>query len=321
MKRKVDRRCFLTTATVAGASLLRFSQSADCAPRPERRNAIPIVDTHQHIWDLSKFKLAWQANEEYRPLARNFLLKDYAKATEGLDVVKTVYMEVDVPVEQQSAEAEYVIELCKQTDNRVVAAVISGRPSTDLFEPYVQRFAKSPYIKGVRDILWGKDPDYFLGRQYLQGIRLLGDLGMRFDIEIQSSGLPAAAKLIKACPATRFIIDHCGNPDMKSEDISTWRRDVGVIAKHENVVVKISGLLSNVKDESWKPEDLAPVINHLWEVFGTDRVMFGSDWPVCTLKGSYRRWFDAVQTVVGDRSEADQRRLFHDNALRVYQLT
>ena len=94
-----------------------------------------------------------------------------------------------------------------------------------------------------------------------------------------------------------------------------------MIVKHENVVVKISGLLSNVKDESWKPEDLAPVINHLWEVFGTDRVMFGSDWPVCTLKGSYRRWFDAVQTVVGDRSEADQRRLFHDNALRVYQLT
>lgn len=317
--RSVDRRSFLTAAA-AGASFVPLSQRAHSAPNPEGKAAMPIVDTHQHLWDLSKFTLAWHEIDEYRPLARNFLLKDYAEVTVGLNVVKTIYMEVDVPLKQQAAEANYVIALCEQTDNQVVAAVISGRPGTNLFEPYVRRFAKSPHITGVRDILYGKGSGYFLDRQYIQGIRLLGELGLRFDVEIQSGGLPSVAKLIDACPGTQFVLDHCGNPDIQSGDISAWRQDVAAIAKYDRVVVKISGLLTGMKDEHWQPDDLAPAINHLWEVFGPERVMFGSDWPVCTLKGSYRRWFDAVQEIVSNRPEADLRRLFHDNALRVYDL-
>ena len=151
-----------------------------------------IVDTHQHLWDLSKFTLAWHASEECRPLARNFLLKDYAEATEGLDVVKTIYMEVDVPARQQAAEANYVIDLCEQTDNHVVAAVISGRPGTNLFEPYVRRFAKSPHIKGVRDILYGKEPEYFLPEE-------LAALEFAHGIDLQTILLSSEDKCASHC--------------------------------------------------------------------------------------------------------------------------
>ena len=321
MKSTPDRRGFLEAAAATSASLVAFPQAAQGTPAQGDRGMVPIVDTHQHLWDLSKFTLAWQQGEEVQPLVRNFLLEDYAAATEGINVVKTIYMEVDVALEQQSAEANYIIELCRRSDNNVVAAVISGRPGSESFESYVRRFARSQYIKGIRDILHGKAPDYFLDQQYLRGIRLLGELGLRFDIEIHASGLPAAAKLIDACPDTQFILDHCGNPGIKSGDISAWRREVAAIAERENVVVKISGLLSSVADERWTADDLAPVLNHLWNVFGPERLMFGSDWPVCTLKGTLRRWFDAVQAIVSDRPEVDQRRLFHDNAVRVYELT
>ncbi len=284
---------------------------------------IPIVDTHVHLWDLDRFRLRWIEAGEYREIARNYSLEDYRQETRGHDVVKAVYMEVDVEPSQQAAEAEYIIELCRaNADGPLAAAVISGRPATDGFKAYLMRFRDSPYIKGVREVL--AEPrtprGYRLDPAFLRGVRLLGELGLCFEIALRRDELADAAKLAAACPGTRFVLDHCGNPDLRAGDLEPWKRDLAAVARRENVVCKVSGFVTTAEKGTWTPEDLAPVIDHAYEVFGPGRVMFGSDWPVCNLSATFGQWVDALAEVVRGRGERELRLLFHDNAARFYGL-
>jgi L-fuconolactonase len=281
---------------------------------------IPIIDTHQHLWDLSRFRLPWITEDS--PLGRDYLMQDYLRETEGLGVAKTVYMEVDVDPVQQMEEAEYVIRLCGQNDNPMAGAVISGRPASDEFEAYIRRFADSPYIKGVRQVLHGSaPPGYCLTPEFVRGIRLLGDLGLSFDICIRPGELPDAAKLADLCPDTRFILDHCGNANVQEKDRSQWDGDIAEVARRENVVCKISGIVASARPGAWGPEDLSPIILHCAQVFGPDRILFGGDWPVCMLAATLRQWVEALRQIVGGWTEEEQRKLFHDNAARFYGLT
>src|SRR5262245_41164136 len=173
-------------------------------PKPERnRRMIPIIDTHQHLWDLTIFRLPWQQGNA--KLARSFVMRDYLEATAGLNVVKSIYMEVDVEPSQQPAEADHVIEICRRRDTPMVAAVISGRPASDGFKDYITRYRSSPFIKGVRQVLHGPEtpPGYCLDERFKSGIRLLGSLGLSYDICIRAAELSDAAKLIDSCPETR----------------------------------------------------------------------------------------------------------------------
>jgi predicted TIM-barrel fold metal-dependent hydrolase len=125
---------------------------------------------------------------------------------------------------------------------------------------------------------------------------------------------------VDACPQTRFILDHCGNAAVTDPDREPWRRAIGEIARRERVVCKISGIVANAAHGSWRPADLAPFVNHCLAEFGPDRVMFGGDWPVCTLNASYRQWVEALREIVTGRPLADRRKLWHDNAVRFYGL-
>jgi L-fuconolactonase len=314
---RTDRRAFLKQ----GAALVSAWAAGSAAAAPGGAAPVPIVDTHQHLWDLMKFRLPWITKGSH--LDRNFLMSDYLKATEGLNVVKTVYMEVDVDPAQQTAEAEYVLDLCRRADNPMAAAVISGRPASEDFARYIRRFKDSAYIKGVRQVLHGEGtpPGYCLDKNFIRGIRLLGDLGMSFDLCLRPGELPDGAKLVDACPGTRFILDHCGNADVKTSDtnLQKWKKDMAEVAKRKNVVCKVSGIVAGAP-EKWTADDLAPAVRHTLEVFGPDRVMFGGDWPVCTLAATFRQWVEALRAIVADRPDAERRKLFHDNAVRVYRL-
>jgi L-fuconolactonase len=335
MNRTSDRREFLNrTALALVASWVAAEVSeAQERERPDQTKPqtgfgpkgqpekLPIIDTHQHLWDLARFRLPWI--KEGEPLAKNHLMDDYLKATAGLNVVKTIYMEVDVDPAQQQAEVEYVLDLCKRIDNPMAAAVVSGRPASEGFARYVTPFRDSPYIKGLRQVLHVKSTPagYCLDDKFIKGIRLLGELGLSFDLCMRAPELPDAAKLIDACPHTRFILDHCGNADVKAKDRTQWQKDMADLAKRKNLVVcKVSGIVASAKPGGWTADDLAPIINHTLEVFGPDRVMFGGDWPVCTLAATFRQWVEALQSIVRQRSEEEHRKLFHDNAVRVYNL-
>jgi L-fuconolactonase len=280
---------------------------------------LPIIDTHQHLWDLRLVHLPWV--RAGTPLARSFTPADYRQAVAGLNVVKAVYMEVDVTPEQQQFEADWIWHLCRRGETPTVAAVVSGRPGTDPFAAYVEQFKGDKFVKGVRRVLHGggTPPGTCLKPEFVRDIRLLGTLGLSFDLCVRPAEIPDATKLTEACPDTRFILDHCGNPDLTKPDLADWKRDVAALAKRPNVVCKVSGFVAGAKP-GWAADDLAPVVNHVAEAFGPDRVLFGGDWPVCTLRATFRQWVEALRAIVAGRPRAEQVKLFHDNAARFYGL-
>jgi L-fuconolactonase len=293
-------------------------------PNVDAQASLPIVDTHEHLWDLTKFNLPWTKGNEV--LGRSFVTKDYLEATQGLNLVKSVYMEVDVDPAQQVQEAEYVIDLCKRNDNPMVGAVISGRPASGEFRAYIMKFKDSPYIKGVRQVLHGESnpAGFCLDKQFVKSVQLLGELGMSFYLCLRSGELADGEKLVAQCPRTRFVVDHCGNMDVQEADPKPrqiWMDGMKSLAQHDNVVCKISGIIVTAKKD-WKAADLAPNMRFSMETFGPDRRMFAGDWPVCTLRASFRQWVAALKEIVREMNMplADQKKLFHDNAVKFYSL-
>ena len=296
---------------------------------------LPIVDTHQHLWDLTKFNLPWTA--DLPQLNRSFVTSDYLAATADVNVVKAIYMEVDVAPDQQVAEAEHLIALSQSDEHPTVGAVISGRPGTSGFRDYINRFKDSPYIKGIRQVLHAPDvpSDYCLSADFVSDIQFLGESGLRFDICMRPADLLNGAKLADLSPNTQFILDHCGNADPNIVNGSTapdtsgenpyahtheqWMNDMATLGERTNVVCKVSGIVARVQP-GWTPDDLAPTINHCLDSFGPDRVVFGGDWPVCTLGASYAEWASALRAVIATRPEAEQRKLLSENAERLYSV-
>lgn len=319
-----NRRRFLHTVGLGAAAVTVGRQTFEeaCAKDSAVTETIPIIDTHQHLWDTTKFTLPWHKGEDTKPLQKSFVMSDYLEATKGLNVVKTVYMEVDVSPEQQVAEAAYVIDLCTRGDNPMKAAVISGRPGTPGFEPYIRKLAQSKFIKGVRQVLHGDSTPagYCLQPNFVDSIKLLGELGLSFDLCLRSGEVLDAVKLVDQCPKTRFILDHCGNMSVSSTDAvarAKWLQGMKEMAARPNTVCKVSGIIVTA-NKGWKPDDLAPNINDTINTFGDDRVMFAGDWPVCTLKATFAEWVGALKHIVKDRSLAFQKKLFHDNAAKFY---
>lgn len=327
------RRDFVRAVT--GAVLTAGTYSSGVSPAAEANDAgaLPIVDTHQHLWDLSRFQLAWLDGAP-DVLRKSYTTKEYREATEGLNVVKAVYMEVDVVSRQHVAEAEDIVALCRSGAAPTVAAVIGGRPASPDFADYVARFRNTQSVKGVRQVLQGSEtkPGYCLQPEFVRGIRRLGDVGMCFDLCMSPGELPDGHKLASLCPETRFVLDHCGNADPKAfrkgsangdkppgHDPNAWKRDVAKLAELSNVICKISGIVASAPKD-WTPSDLAPIVNHCFDSFGPDRVIFGGDWPVCLLGAPYRRWVEALRTIVSERRLEDRRKLWSENAEQFFGL-
>jgi predicted TIM-barrel fold metal-dependent hydrolase len=333
----LSRRQFLSHAAAGATASLALAAAGRpllAQEKPAVTGEIPIIDCHQHLWDLERFKLPW-----IKPgtlLGKSYVMQDYLAASEGTGIRHAVYMEVDVDPAQQQAEADHLVEICRSGKFPTLAAVVSGRPASDGFAKYVTPFKGSPYIKGIRQVLHGGSTPagYCLEESFVRGIRLLGDLGLSFDLCMRPGELTDGTKLAEKCPDTRFILDHCGNADpkafFKSGDPRTkdarpehqadaWRRDLARVAERPNVICKISGIIARVPPE-WSPEDLAPAINHCLDAFGPDRVIFGSDWPVCLLGAKLSAWVSALRAIIASRPALEQKRLLWDNAAKFYSL-
>jgi L-fuconolactonase len=294
---------------------------------------IPIVDTHQHLWDLQQFSLPWLADVE--ALNDNYRMDDYQRETAESGVAKTVYMEVDVAPDQRLAEVAFVSALCARDDNPMAGAVISGSPGDPGFTDYMAGFADNAYVKGVRQVLHVPSAarGACIDSRFVEGMHLLGSMGRCFDLCMRPSELGDAVALVEQCPDTLFIIDHCGNadpqivsgdakPDLEnpfSHDRQQWMDDMQALGSHANVVCKLSGIVARAP-EGWTAQTLAPTVEHCIASFGIDGVVFGGDWPVCTLGAPLGEWIAALRQIVTHYSEADQRRILHDNAVRLYGL-
>jgi predicted TIM-barrel fold metal-dependent hydrolase len=277
-----------------------------------------IVDTHQHLWDLDLFRYSWL--DSLPKLNRSFRMADYLAAAKGLNVVKSVHLEADVDEPYMLDETRHLIALADQPDNPLEGIVACGRPERADFKAYLDKIADRPKLKGIRRVLHTQPDEVGRGPVFIKNVAALSGYGLSFDICVLARQLPIAINLVASCPDVIFILDHCGIPQVKEKNLDPWRSHIAEIAKFPNVSCKISGLVAYADPETWTAEDLRPFVEHVIGTFGWDRVLFGSDWPVCTLSASFQQWVEALQAITESAGQANQGKLFFHNAVRVYKL-
>jgi predicted TIM-barrel fold metal-dependent hydrolase len=278
---------------------------------------VKIIDTHQHLYDVTMFPYPWL--KDYPTLVGTYVMKDYLEATQGLPIYKSVFLECDVDERFKVQETRQVLSLADQ-DNPLQGVVAGGRPEKPGFKTYLEQIVGHPKLKGMRRVLHTEPDDLARGRTFVDNIRWLEQLGLSFDLCALPRQLPVVTELVRECPGVSFILDHCGVPQVKERVLHPWQEDIEEIAKLPNVVCKISGLVAYADPQNWTPDDLRPYVEHVIKCFGWDRVMFGSDWPVCTLSSTYTRWVETLIYLTQDAGESNQRKLFQENAERVYRL-
>jgi L-fuconolactonase len=321
----MNRRHFLQSSAAALAS-------TSCSTfTPGKPDAL-IIDTHQHLWDRRVLKLPW-LDAAPDVLRHDYVTSEYVKAFEGLNV-KSIYMEVDVAPSDHIKEADGIVKQCREGNTPTIAATIGGRPASHDFESYVKRYAGNGIVKGLRQCLHGDGTPagLCLTKDFVRGVHILGKHGLNYEITIRPGELADAAKLVKQCPDTPFVLDHCGNGDPKAFNpklapkeprkitANDWKRGIDAVAACPGVMCKISGIVAFVPPGQWHAEDLAPVVNHCLDAFGPDRVVFGGDWPVCLLGSRVRGWVEALDQIVASRPFKDQRKLWSGNATKFYRL-
>jgi predicted TIM-barrel fold metal-dependent hydrolase len=278
-----------------------------------------IIDTHQHLWDVDLFRYSWL--DSVPQLNRSFQMPDYLAATAGLEIVKSVHVEADVDESYMLDETRQLLALADRPDNPMEGVVACGRPEREGFFEYLDKIAGHPKLKGIRRVLHTQPDDVGKGSNFIKHVAALPEYDLSFDICVLARQLPIAIEIVSKCPSTTFILDHCGVPRVKERDLDPWRAHISEIAKAPNVACKISGLIAYAHPKNWNTADLQPFIEHVIASFGWDRVLFGSDWPVCTLSGSFASWLDALKSITKPVGELNQKKLFHDNAIRVYRLS
>lgn len=273
-----------------------------------------IIDTHLHLVYRDRFSYPWLAGVP--PLDRDFPLAEYRAQAEAAGIAGMIHMEVDVAERDQLAETEFVATL----DEKIIGAISACRPESPGFPEQLEALAAMPAVRGLRRILHTSPDELSQAPIFAENLRRLARHRLTFDICVLARQIPLAIRLAKACPEVQFILDHCGVPNVKDRELDPWRAQMTEIAALPNVAGKISGVVAYADPAAWTVADLRPFVEHTIESFGWDRVVWGSDWPVCTLTADLGRWVAATHDIIDGASADEKAKLLHRNAQRIYRL-
>lgn len=278
-----------------------------------------IVDAHIHLWDLQHLDYPWL--NHFPEIKKNFLMSDYDAATAGHSVEKMVFVQAECNPSQFLDEINWVQALAEKDER--LAGMVPWAPlhTGNAVAGVLEDFAKHPLIKGVRQLIQPeKDLNFCLHPDFVQGIRLLGENGLHFELTIDPEHFPAVLKLVERCPGTRFILDHIGNPNILKKEFQPWKDHLKAFANSGAHCCKFSNFVCNADLNQWHIEDLKPYSAAVIDTFGPDRLIWGSDWPHALRAASWSRWFETAVALTATLSEQERHCIFKTNAVRFYNL-
>jgi L-fuconolactonase len=281
----------------------------------ELKNDFMIIDSHHHFWIYNPVEYDWIEDNMQR-IRTDFLPQDLE---EEIDIAGVAGV-ITVQARQTTEETDWILQLA--AENEFIKGVIGWIPLIDMnCEEYLRKYKVNPYLKGVRHILQGEpDPEYMLQNDFNRGIRLLRKYNLVYDILIFDHQLPQTIEFVDAHPDQPFILDHIAKPGIKHNLINSWKNDIFKLAKRENVFCKISGMVTESDYSNWTVEQLFPYFETVLEAFGSERLMFGSDWPVCLVACEYIQWLDIVKDFISKLNAGEQEDILGLNAARIYHL-
>ncbi|WIY53052.1 amidohydrolase [Devosia sp. YIM 151766] len=273
---------------------------------------IPILDTHLHLIYPDRFSYPWLGGAP--AINRPWSVEAYWAEARALGIEAALHMEVDAAEPDIEPETAFVLTL-----PGIVGAIAACRPEAIDFPAQIERLAANPGVRGVRRILHEAPDELSQSALFAQNIRRLADHDLSFDLCVRHDQLPIGQALAEQAPDVRFILDHCGVPDVIGAGLDPWRENIRAIARLPNVNAKISGIVA-YSGSDWTTDTIRPYIEHVIDCFGWDRVVWGSDHPVVTLTGSLTRWVEATREVIKHAPAEQQNKLLHANARRIYRL-
>lgn len=273
------------------------------------------LDSHQHFWKYNPADYGWISKE------MNVLKKDFLPADLKIELSKIGFDgSIAIQARQNLEETEWLLSLSEK--NSFIKGVVGW---TDLraenVEKQLDKYARNKKFVGVRHVLQDEHDDQFMLREdFRRGIKALKKYNIVYDILIYPKHLTFAIDFVKQFPEQVFVLDHIAKPDIKNSSLQPWKDDITMLAQNKNVFCKLSGMVTEANWYSWKPADFTPYLDTVFETFGTDRLMIGSDWPVCTVSSSYSKTMSLVIDYINNLPEADKNKVLGENAIRIYNI-
>lgn len=277
------------------------------------------IDSHHHVWDLSVREQDWMVGDAVKPISRTFTMADMDPELEEHSIDYTVIVQT-VAVMEETPEFLDIAH-----SHPKVAAVVGwlDMESADITEALESHLAHpgSKRLVSIRDLAqYQEDPRWLMRENIVANVKRLGDRGLSFDLLTLPPQLAAAVELVRACPNTHFVLDHISKPYIAKGEIDGWAKDIKDLAALPNVTVKVSGMVTEADWHNWTPETFRPYVETVAEAFGAHRLMFGSDWPVCLLGGTYAEVVGIAETLTSDWSASEKESFWSGTAIRSYRL-
>ena len=274
-----------------------------------------MIDSHLHLWHPDQLPYAWLAEEP--TLGRSFLVTDLDTGGHEIDGL----IVVEAGCDDGRRELAWLVQLAERWPlilGVVVQVPLDLGPSAFAA---IAAAARHQLTVGVRRNVQDEGPGFMLAQPMVEGVRRLARYQLRFDACIRQHQINELTELVDRCPEVIFVLDHLGKPAIGQRRAQSWFTEIAALAKRPNVVAKLSGLTTEADHARWQPSEILPYLRHAIDVFGPQRCMFGSDWPVATLATTYRQWIELVVDVTADLTRAERSAIFDDTARRIYTRT
>lgn len=273
-----------------------------------------IIDSHQHFWIYDSVRDSW-IDETMRVIRKDFFPKDLKPILEANNVDGCIAVQAD----QSEKETEFLLECAQQ--NTFIKGVVGWVDLCDEnIEERLIHFTKNKHLKGIRHIVQAEKDDFVLGKDFQRGISKLNTYNLVYDILVFPNQLESAIKLVEQFPNQKFVLDHIAKPQISKGLNEKWVKNIKQLAAFKNVACKISGMVTETDNFNWTPELFMPFLDTIVNAFGTKRIMFGSDWPVCLLAGEYKSILQIIENYFIDSTEEDMQMIMGGNAIKIYNL-